>query len=74
MCPSPDISRQKGGNTNVNTLIEIAKHIPEDAPHLTITGGEPFMIGPDIFRFLSFFVINLRVQNFITNKWKNICY
>ena len=54
MCPSPDISRQKGGNTNVNTLIEIAKHIPEDAPHLTITGGEPFMIGPDIFRFFEF--------------------
>ena len=54
MCPSPDISRQKGGSTSVNTLIEIAKHIPTDAPHLTITGGEPFMIGPDIFRFFEF--------------------
>lgn len=54
MCPSPDISRQKGESTSVNTLIEIAKHIPTDAPHLTITGGEPFMIGPDIFRFFEF--------------------
>lgn len=54
MCPSPDISRQKGGNTSVYTLIEIAKHIPADAPHLTITGGEPFMIGPDIFEFFEF--------------------
>ena len=54
MCPSPDISRQKGGNTSVDTLIEIAKHIPADAPHLTITGGEPFMVGPDIFRFFEF--------------------
>lgn len=54
MCPSPDISRQKGGSTSVNTLIEIAKHIPADAPHLTITGGEPFMIGLDIFRFFEF--------------------
>lgn len=54
MCPSPDISRQKGGNTSVDTLIEIAKHIPADAPHLTITGGEPFMIGSDIFRFFEF--------------------
>lgn len=54
MCPSPDISRQKGGNTSVDTLIEIAKHIPTDAPHLTITGGEPFMVGPDIFRFFEF--------------------
>lgn len=54
MCPSPDISRQKGGNTSVDTLIEIAKHIPADASHLTITGGEPFMVGPDIFRFFEF--------------------
>lgn len=54
MCPSPDISRQKGGNTSVNTLIEIAKHIPTDAPHLTITGGEPFMVGQEIFRFFEF--------------------
>ena len=54
MCPSPDISRQKGGNTSVDTLIEIAKHIPTDASHLTITGGEPFMVGPDIFRFFEF--------------------
>lgn len=54
MCPSPDISRQKGGNIEVDTLIEIAKHIPADVLHLTITGGEPFMIGPDIFRFFEF--------------------
>lgn len=54
MCPSPDISRQKQGGASVDKLIEIAKHIPTDAPHLTITGGEPFMIGPDIFRFLEF--------------------
>lgn len=54
MCPSPDISRQKGGSTSVDTLIEIAKHIPTDTPHLTITGGEPFMIGNGIFRFFEF--------------------
>ena len=54
MCPSPDTSRQKSGNTSVDTLIEIAKHIPTDAPHLTITGGEPFMVGSDIFRFFEF--------------------
>lgn len=54
MCPSPDISRQKGGSTSADTLIEIAKHIPTDTPHLTITGGEPFMIGWEIFRFMEF--------------------
>ena len=61
MCPSPDISRQKGGSVNVDTLIEIAKHIPTDAKHLTITGGEPFMIGKDIFKFIEF----------ISNKFEN---
>lgn len=54
MCPSPDLSRQQGGSTHVDHLIEIARHIPSDASHLTITGGEPFLIGQDIFRFLEF--------------------
>ena len=54
MCPSSDVSRQKGGNSNVDALIEIAKHIPADTPHLTITGGEPFMIGKEIFPFVEF--------------------
>lgn len=54
MCPSPDISRKKGESNNSRKLIDIAKHIPSDAPHLTITGGEPFMIGKEIFSFLSF--------------------
>ena len=54
MCPSPNVSRQKGKNSDVDKLIEIAKHIPSDAPHLTITGGEPFMIGRDIFRFIQY--------------------
>lgn len=54
MCPSPDISRQKGENANIDTLIEIAKHIPTDTEHITITGGEPFMIGDDIFRFIKY--------------------
>ncbi len=54
MCPSPNVSRQKGKNSDVDKLIEIAKHIPSDTPHLTITGGEPFMIGRDIFRFIQY--------------------
>ncbi len=54
MCPSPDVSRKNGEDTSVENLIEIAKHIPRDTPHLTITGGEPFMIGKEIFPFISF--------------------
>ena len=54
MCPSPNSARQSGESTSVDTLIEIAKHIPADTPHLTITGGEPFMVGREIFRFMEF--------------------
>lgn len=52
MCPSPDQSRRNGGMANVNNLIEQARHIPDDATHFTITGGEPFMMGKDIFDFI----------------------
>ena len=54
MCPSPDSSRKKGEANSIESLIEIARHIPSDTPHLTITGGEPFMVGEKIFRFLNF--------------------
>ena len=54
MCPSPDSARKQGETTYVGTLIELAKHIPISAQHLTITGGEPFMVGEDIFDFLGF--------------------
>lgn len=54
MCPSPDFSRKSTGKICINDLIMIAKHIPADAPHLTITGGEPFMAGDGIFKLISF--------------------
>lgn len=54
MCPSPDSSRMRGGISSAGNLIDIADYIPEDAKHFTITGGEPFMLGRDIFDFLKF--------------------
>ena len=54
MCPSADYSRQHGRNSDVKKMIEIAKHIPSDSKHLTLTGGEPFMLGEDIFLFFDF--------------------
>lgn len=54
MCPSPDVARKNGEKRSVETLIEIARHIPISAAHLTITGGEPFIIGESIFDFLKF--------------------
>ena len=54
MCPSPDVSRKNVSPTNVEDLMSLAKHIPSDTSHLTITGGEPFLIGEAIFPFIRF--------------------
>lgn len=54
MCPSSDYSRKNGNTADIQSLIEMAKHIPVDTKHLTITGGEPFMAGKSIFEFISF--------------------
>ena len=54
MCPSPEVSRKTSEDANLTYLLEIAKHIPSDAPHLTITGGEPFLMGESVFQFLKF--------------------
>ena len=53
MCPSSDHSRKMGHMTSLPVLLELVKYIPSDAPHLTITGGEPFMMGEDIFSFFA---------------------
>lgn len=54
MCPSPDFSRKNSKAVPLQELIELARHIPKDTPHLTITGGEPFMIGDCIFTFIEY--------------------
>lgn len=54
MCPTPEGMRRRAYKANVENLIEIARHIPSDTAHLTITGGEPFMAREPIFSFLSF--------------------
>lgn len=60
MCPSPESQRRNSGTYSADTLIEIARHIPNDAVHFTITGGEPFLMGKGIFRFLQYIRDNFR--------------
>ena len=54
MCPTAEIVRKKDTNITADRLIEIASHFPKDAPHITITGGEPFLIKKEIFRLFSY--------------------
>ena len=49
MCPTPEIIRQSKDSYTGEELVNIARHIQTDAPHITITGGEPFMIKKDLF-------------------------
>lgn len=54
MCPSPEHTRKGVEDSDIDMLIDIAKHIPSDAPHITITGGEPFIVGKKIFELIKF--------------------
>lgn len=54
MCPSPEHSRRTSEPPRLADLLELAKHIPSDVSHMTITGGEPFLMGEQIFKFLQY--------------------
>lgn len=54
MCPSPSVTRKIYNHVKLEEHINLATHIPSDTPHLTITGGEPFMYGMEIFDFIDF--------------------
>ena len=54
MCPSPNQSRKNCPTANIDALIEIGRHVPQNIRHITVTGGEPFIAGKDIFRLFQF--------------------
>ena len=54
MCPSPEYSRKASNTIDLTYLLKLAKHIPSDVRHMTITGGEPFLIGEEIFVFFQY--------------------
>lgn len=55
MCPTGNFVRKNGGSANIVELLDIIQHIPTDAKHFTITGGEPFLIGKQLFLLLKAF-------------------
>lgn len=54
MCPVSSTTRKNSTVEPVENLLKIASQIPTDAEHLTITGGEPFLLKKDIFRLFSY--------------------
>lgn len=54
MCPSSEISRQIDVVPDVDYFIKTLKYLPDSINHLTITGGEPFIIKKDLFKVFNF--------------------
>lgn len=54
MCPIPENVRRNSDISNIDFLLLQAKHIPKGAKHITLTGGEPFVLGKDIFILLKY--------------------
>ena len=52
MCPATDNMRRRKNTINVDEVLEIIRHMPSDARHITITGGEPFLVGKRFFEIL----------------------
>ena len=59
MCPTAEIVRRRNEEYDADTLIALASHFPKDAPHITITGGEPFLIKKELFKVLDYLKNNL---------------
>ena len=52
MCPTPEGVRKRENALAIEDTIDSIRYIPDDARHLTITGGEPFLVGEKIFDLL----------------------
>ena len=65
MCPTSDIVRKNSGIESVDNLLKISSQIPSDAAHITITGGEPFLLEKDIFKLFSYLKSNLNQVEYL---------
>lgn len=52
MCPTAERVRREGEIYSAENLIELIRHMPSDAPHITVTGGEPFLLRRELFPVL----------------------
>lgn len=65
MCPTAEVIRRGDEEYCASELIEIIRYIPDDAPHITITGGEPFLIKEDLFAVLNYLKEHLPNTDFL---------
>ena len=69
MCPYSDHFRKNAKEVSAEHIMKLIEYIPTNPEHLTITGGEPTLIGEGIFDIMS--LLNMRFPNteylFLTN-------
>lgn len=65
MCPSSESSRRNCYDTNVDDLLRLVRHFPSDVKHITVTGGEPFLIGASMFTLLDALKNKFRETEFL---------
>ena len=53
MCPSANNSRRFAEIPQAAELLELVRHYPNNIDHLTITGGEPFLLREELFPVLA---------------------
>lgn len=54
MCPTSNHIRAHSEMADISNLLKLCHQIPGDAAHLTITGGEPFLLKDDLFILLEY--------------------
>lgn len=65
MCPTSEKERRECSIENVDFLLAVCKQIPSDTPHITITGGEPFLLKKDIFTLFNYLKTNLKEVEYL---------
>jgi His-Xaa-Ser system radical SAM maturase HxsC len=53
MCPSAEGVRMNSNIMPIGFLCELVEYIPSDAPHITVTGGEPTLLKNNFFKLMS---------------------
>lgn len=65
MCPTSDTIRKNSEITPIDNLLKICSQIPNDTEHITITGGEPFLLKKNIFQLFNYLKNNLNSVEYL---------
>lgn len=58
MCPIGERQRKMEELEEAGTLLDFISYLPSNVEHVTITGGEPFLLEEDIFKILLYLKLN----------------